>query len=533
VGVDGVDPVWRLVGRGTGFAYRSSIAVGGYMDVYFQLPGSSTAPIPVLPSTWYEAQVRLQAHRCTGELKVAFYDINNAYITEVSIGSTTFMSGATNGRSINDYALVWGRTQSPSNARYAMFFLRASVPTGTDPYMFWTMAYLGLSPGSQQTEPTPWAPGGLTTIEGGMIATDAVIARHIATDAVTAGKIAANAVTADKVAANAITSNKIASDAIQTRSLLVSPGNICPDGFFHDWGSHAAGNFWEPDAGGWYAENASAGSWQTGMGVRRSIVLWEANGHGTNRRHVWSRAGRFMPASQGQSYRLRANGRSNANQTIFCALAFYDWNNAYLGLDAITWTSADSAGAVREKQITAPAGSAYMRVAIFNDGGTTFTGLSMVADVQVEAAVTASMVVQGSAVITGAAQVGSLVVGTGAIIDESVTSIFSQEWTNTGPGSGVWIDGGWMQFNLPQTRAAVITMSWQHGYSAEVTHGARIKVNNAIAFERSALSIIDYPTVTLRRDLPAGTNRIDFEWMGQNANINIGNRTMVVLTRAK
>lgn len=547
--VDGVDANWRLVGRGSGFAYRSSIGAGAYMDVYFQLPGFSTAPVPVLPSTWYEAQVRLQAHRCTGELKVAFYDINNAYITEVSIGSTTFMSGATNGRSINDYALVWGKTQSPSNARFAMFFLRASIATGADPYVFWTMAYLGLSPGEQQTEPTPWAPGGLTTIEGGMIATDAVVARHIATDAVTAGKIQAGAVTAGKVAANAITANeiatnaitatKIATDAIQTRSLLVAPGNICPDGFFYDVGTHAGGAFWEADATGWYAEEPLNGAyWQAIMNVRRALIIGDWVAVGTARRHVWSRAGRFMPASAGQQYRLRAKARSSANQTIFCALVFYDWQNTYIGLDAVSWTSADGspAGVYKEKTVTAPAGSAYMRVAIYNDGGTTFAGMVCLSDIQVEAAVTATMVVQGNAVITGSAQVQDLIIGTTKITDNAITTLAAGSFAGASAAAGSLNYFADFFPVLPAARDCAILVNWRYGL---VGTGAlpemRLYANGSQVRTQIPVAKDDNGSMNHVMTLPGGTNTLRLASFGGSSSdtIFVTDITFTLLSRAK
>jgi len=344
------------------------------------------------------------------------------------------------------------------------------------------------------------------------------------------------------VQANAITGGKIASDTIATRSLLVAPGNICPDGFFYDWGSHAGGQFWEPDANGWYAEEPTSGAfWQAGMGVRRALIIGDWVAVGTARRHVWSRAGRFMPATASQQYRFRAKARSSANQNINVGLAFYGWDNAYVGMQVLTWTSADSAvaGVVKEANVTAPAGSAYMRVVVYNEGFTAFAGMVCLSDIQVEAAVTASMVVQGNAVITGTAQVADLIIGTTKVTDDAITTLSGA----TSSGSSAAILGGNTLFFLDifpapaQARLSWIVASFRYELSGGYIFPLefRIIVNGTVAASQAIEAAEGSMTINTVESLPSGSSTIRIAFFSPFGGGDVACRDirLSVLTRAK
>lgn len=221
-GLDVADNTWRQPGRGTGGFYRAGvIPADGVCDMYWQ--GTEGTSTPVLGADWWEFQVRVQAHRCSCEIKIAWHTWDGVWISEAALASTP-PTNFPNGASLAYYVPLWGKAQAPPNARFALPFIRMygqggwGTATGTDPYVFFTQALFAPSH-ANQTEPSPWSPGGVTEINGGMLRARSITANEIAASTITATEIAAGAITAGKLAANAVTAGTVAAGAINANEL--------------------------------------------------------------------------------------------------------------------------------------------------------------------------------------------------------------------------------------------------------------------------------------------------------------------------
>jgi hypothetical protein len=126
-----------------------------------------------------------------------------------------------------NYQLLWGKAQVPAGASRMLAFFRMigeggwGTATGADPYVFFTQALLARSH-ANQTEPSPWSPGGVTEVVGGMIRTRTVAADRLIASSITATEIAGSAVTADKLAANSVVAGKIAAGAVSATEIAAS-----------------------------------------------------------------------------------------------------------------------------------------------------------------------------------------------------------------------------------------------------------------------------------------------------------------------
>ena len=222
-----IDPIWGFPGAGNAYIHRSAgLDPGGYMAAFWDnAPG-----YPCQPGQCFEAHALLLPHRCQGRVHLVFYDSTQAVVGEFTGGFAANPATPANAWSLTDYSQSWCIGQAPAAAFWVRFYVHAEPISGhaDDPYLFWTRAYLGPA-NPNQTEPSDWAPGGITEIDGGVIRTDTILARHIAAGqitaeelaagAVTAGKVAANAITANEIAANSVTAGKVASNAINTGAI--------------------------------------------------------------------------------------------------------------------------------------------------------------------------------------------------------------------------------------------------------------------------------------------------------------------------
>lgn len=172
--------------------------------------------IPVKPNQRYEAYAYLGMHRCDAYLVIFWYDANKAYITEqVSPMATDVGVGGAGGNVLSGYQQIGLFGTPPANAAFAGWAIRKNktyAGQGSS-YAFMVRPYFGEAY-PNQTQFSPWSPGGITTISAEYIRTGAVIAGKIAANAVTAGTIAAGAVTAEKIAASAVTADKVAANSI-------------------------------------------------------------------------------------------------------------------------------------------------------------------------------------------------------------------------------------------------------------------------------------------------------------------------------
>ena len=110
---------------------------------------------PVTPNTRYEASVLLNAHRCAGQIVVAWLDGTQNYITEGGGNQVTYASEVWN---LTDLRQSGGFFTSPSNAVFAFVVVRGVTNGQADPYLFIKNIYFGVA-GANQEKYSDYSPG--------------------------------------------------------------------------------------------------------------------------------------------------------------------------------------------------------------------------------------------------------------------------------------------------------------------------------------------------------------------------------------
>ena len=214
--------------------------------------------------------------------------------------------------------------------------------------------------------------------------------------AITANKISANTITGEKLVAATITGDKIAVNTIRTGNLLVQNfgANFVPDQFFEDIGQPTS--FWSTVySGAWYPEARGSGNVPAQMEVPRAIILWDGGYTGNETKYVHS-DWKPIRATMGQVLRLRAKGFNLSNQSAHVTVQGLrvvtgEVNN----IGAVNFNS-QSGVTTQETQFAMGDGYTHWRVLAHNNGGSNFSGVLGLSDVQLDTAVDAKMVVDGS-----------------------------------------------------------------------------------------------------------------------------------------
>lgn len=257
-------------------------------------------------------------------------------------------------------------------------------------------------------------------------------AQHLADGAVLQQKLADAAVVASKIAQDAVTANAIAAGAVVTSKLLVIPESIIPDPLFRDtawWTGHIY------DSNGWYFEDADPsfgggiGNLPAQMGVGRAAILFDGipGGVGATRKHVWSSPIPFSGVDQ--QLRLRARFYNSSNHWVAVKVRFYDVNDSTLSPDIDVVANAGSGLQTLTTIGTVPANAARFRVIVYNQGGSTFTGIAGVSEVKLDVAASGEMIVDGSvttnkvaagAIVAGKLAANAIVAGDGVIANAAI-----------------------------------------------------------------------------------------------------------------
>lgn len=161
--------------------FQGGTATGGYADLRYlgisAVSGATAYGWPVKPNDWVETSVQASTHRCTGELRLQWRRVDGSIITHTSgAGIPTDPSSPTNP---DEWPLIWTKGRAPAEAAYVCLHLR-KLPTqsGTNSYLFLHKPML-TSSAQHRTEPTPFASGSFTYIDGEQIITDSIKARSI------------------------------------------------------------------------------------------------------------------------------------------------------------------------------------------------------------------------------------------------------------------------------------------------------------------------------------------------------------------
>jgi hypothetical protein len=125
---------------------------GSVIDIY---PNAGSMA-PVIPKKRYEAGVSLSSHRCVGQVRIKWFDLNRVYIRE-DIGNALANNGA------NYLTLPFPRSTvfgiAPDNAAFAVVSATGLNNGGSDVHIFASQFYFGEAT-MAQTVPSNWIEGG-------------------------------------------------------------------------------------------------------------------------------------------------------------------------------------------------------------------------------------------------------------------------------------------------------------------------------------------------------------------------------------
>lgn len=192
------DP-WRPTGQGgvlLTFAANQTPPNGSVSDI-----NNNGIRYPVVAGQRYEASVYLSTHRCLGEVRVAWFDQADVYITEVS--GNAVVNYQSQGQLSNWQRSVLFAT-APANAATASVYVRSAYDGSATPYTFCSMWYFG-SALPAQTVASDWSNG-----QGANWATNVVGAAGVNNNITAAQDAADTAQGAANTANNALA--RIASD---------------------------------------------------------------------------------------------------------------------------------------------------------------------------------------------------------------------------------------------------------------------------------------------------------------------------------
>lgn len=163
----GFNGSWNIAGADTAFLQENGTRPGnGVTDGVIAADGSK---VPVISGERLDVSCYYQAHRCTGSLRVSFFDAANNYLGELEAAPLTTHQGV-NGRTLDQYQRGMGFVTVPtySNGTVALaqvFARKGGTAAGqSDSFFFATMFFIGRATATQQTN-SPWSDGALRHVD--------------------------------------------------------------------------------------------------------------------------------------------------------------------------------------------------------------------------------------------------------------------------------------------------------------------------------------------------------------------------------
>lgn len=210
------DPV-----EGAGEISAQTMGATDFVDTFWHPFGNHTACIP---GQWYEGQARICTHYTSGVVQLVFYDANGKQLSVLSGNTVTVPTTGV----VGNFGLSYVIGQAPASAAYMDLAVQMNTPqgagSGTPAYaLMFCQALLGTTVAGA-TQPQSYAPGGATSIVGGMIRAASIEGTSIAAQTITGGNIAAGTITAAQIASGTITSNQLYSGTVQAD--LITASNI-------------------------------------------------------------------------------------------------------------------------------------------------------------------------------------------------------------------------------------------------------------------------------------------------------------------
>jgi predicted phage tail protein len=218
--------------EGAGELFATSVSNGSFMSATWSpsLARSGVNGVACTPGTWLEAQAKLGATRGYAQVAILYYTASGAFLFSV-LGNKVYSSPGT---SLSAFTLSSVINQVPTGAATAAISIiggndgSASIQGGTagsNLGAFFCQASLGLTV-ANALEVMPYTPGGITSINGGMIETNSVTANQIAAGTITTTQLAAGTLTASNITAGSLNAGIVLSSLANFGTIQVTSAQI-------------------------------------------------------------------------------------------------------------------------------------------------------------------------------------------------------------------------------------------------------------------------------------------------------------------
>jgi hypothetical protein len=178
--------------------------------------------VPASPGTTWEAQAQLIPYNCQAFVVLTFIDTTGTAIAGGVMNGNTIEPGSASGNILASYSQSSVIAVAPANTVGVLMSISGVPATSPDSTnssaIFFTQTLLGVTvPNASQ--PSPWTPGGVTSISGGVIKAATLDVNDAILGTLDADKITANSITAAQVSAGAIGANEIAAGSLEAYHL--------------------------------------------------------------------------------------------------------------------------------------------------------------------------------------------------------------------------------------------------------------------------------------------------------------------------
>ncbi|WP_103173769.1 hypothetical protein [Paracoccus sp. SY] len=153
--------------------------------------GERAIGVPVTGGKTYFASAYFATISCEAQLYIYWYDVNGQQLTPVASPAAQYGVPAANRERPDAWTRVQVKGLAPANAAYASisFVKRDTLPGQTGSYLFVWKPQLEETH-EDASEPSPWSPGGTTTINGARLFSKTVAARHMDTESLSVAGLA-------------------------------------------------------------------------------------------------------------------------------------------------------------------------------------------------------------------------------------------------------------------------------------------------------------------------------------------------------
>ncbi len=338
------------------------------------------------------------------------------------------------------------------------------------------------------------------TITGDLIQAGTINATHIQSASIGTEQLAASSITSDQIASNAITASKIAAQSITAGKLAA--------------GSVIAGNL---AAGAITADSIAAGSITTRHLATGSITTdtIRANAITTAKIAVGAITARLLSVGSVTADAIAAN-----------AITAAKIQSGAIGTDQL------AAGAVTTETLAANSVTSEKIIAGAVQAAQIQAG-AIGADQLAAGSITAEKLAVEE-LIVDTAQIGNLVVGTRSIVDQAVTTFLSGSWTTELDASRDVLDAGSVTFTEVDIRVGFVLFFFELDHTGGNMHyNISLSHNGQLLYNREGMTAInDHAVISVPLVSVVGSNTISATFQAWGG-VNCKNRNIIVLTREK